>query len=362
MPGPGTPEVPVTGAIAPGAGSPGSVLPRTTRNTSVMPGNLPGPLGGGPNGPVGPKGPGGRGPGGGSGGDGGSGKGGSGKGGASGDGKDEKPASDLSVNKVVAGAGAAIVTAILGSFLGAVGTILGAALGSIITTVATTFFQRSIDVTRTKVVGTTQRIKERKGGPGGTAVWQAAAQDGGTGLAGPDGQETVLLDPSATSTRPPGKGRHWTRVRMTRKQVVWSVVGAVLAFGLAMFLVTGIEWIKGGTITGGGTGTSIGNVVSGSAPRTTENTDTGSSDSTSTSESSTSTSEPDSSSSSTATSDPSSTSENGNGSGDSGSSSSNPLQDGLNRVLPSQQPESGQQQSGQSGSGGNSGGGAASSN
>lgn len=288
-----------------------------------------------------PNGPGGRGPGGG-------GLSGDGSGGPGGD---DKPTSDLNVNKVVAGAGAAIVTAILGSFLGAVGTILGAALGSIVTTVATTFFQRSIEHTRTRVTSTGARIKERRTkGPDGRAVWQrAAAQDAGTGLAGPDGQETVLLDASAAGTRPPGRGR---RIRMTRTQVVWSVVGTVLAFALAMFLVTGIEWIKGGTITGGGSGTSVGNVVSGSPTQQTRQDDTPrQSRPTGASANPTGGAE---STSSSSTENPTSTSDGGDGS----TTGSNPLQDGLDRVLPSPQPESGRLQSGPTGESG-SGGGAA---
>ena len=132
---------------------------------------------------------------------------------------------------------------------------------------------------------------------------------------------------------------------MTRRQVGFAVAGTVLAFALAMFLVTGIEWIKGGTITGGGTGTSIGNVVSGTPTGQIPQDDTGGGDATSSPEPTTSTA-PDPTSSSPATPSPSSTS-----AGEDSSESGAPVQDGLNGVLPSAQPESGQLQSGPDDSG-----------
>ena len=44
---------------------------------------------------------------------------------------------DLTVNKVIAGAGAAATSAVLGSFFGAMGTVAGAALGSVFSAVVT---------------------------------------------------------------------------------------------------------------------------------------------------------------------------------------------------------------------------------
>ena len=266
---------------------------------------------------------------------------------------------DLQFNKIVAGAGAAVVTAVLGSFLGAVGTILGAALGSIITTLATTFFQKSIDVTRAQVTDKGQKLKQRRTTPGarGAAAWQAAAADGGTGVAGPGSQETVRIDPTAAgATAAPassGSRWHWRLRKMTRKQVVFGAIGAVLAFALAMFLVTGIEWVKGSTITGGNSGTSIGNVANGTAAQQKKSDDTNGS-STSTSETSSSTSESNSNDGGQST----GTSQNDDDSGSSSSTAtSNPL-GGLNKIIPTQGNETGKQQSGSS----NSGGGANSSN
>jgi hypothetical protein len=47
---------------------------------------------------------------------------------------------DLGVNKLIAGAGAAATSAILGSFFGAMGTVTGAAVGSIASTVVTSVY------------------------------------------------------------------------------------------------------------------------------------------------------------------------------------------------------------------------------
>jgi hypothetical protein len=323
MPGPGTPEV-------------GNAL------AAVPPTSVSGPTGSG----------GGRG----GSGSGGSGTGGSGSGGGAATSKQEKQTSDLQFNKIVAGAGAAVVTAVLGSFLGAVGTIIGAALGSIITTVATTFFQKSIETTRAQVTNKSQQLRQRRTQRRpGAAAWQAAAADGGTGVAGDSSQETVRIDPSAVgaTAAAPSSGSRWRLRKMTRKQVVFAGVGAVLAFGLAMFLVTGIEWVKGSTITGGNSGTSIGNVANGSATQQ-KNDDENANSGTSTSESTTSTSE-----STSDRSDQSTGTSQDDGSDSDSTATSNPL-GGLNEVIPTQGNETGQRQSGQDT--GNSGGGANSSN
>ena len=70
---------------------------------------------------------------------------------------------DLTVNKVIAGAGAAATSAVAGSFFGAAGTVLGAALGSVVSIIATTIYQHSLDRTR-------DTVKARIKLPGGRTV------------------------------------------------------------------------------------------------------------------------------------------------------------------------------------------------
>ncbi len=62
------------------------------------------------------------------------------------------PKSGLTVSKIVAGAGAAATTAVVGSVFGADGTVIGAAVGSIVSAVAAAAYERSLDRTRRVVV------------------------------------------------------------------------------------------------------------------------------------------------------------------------------------------------------------------
>ena len=70
---------------------------------------------------------------------------------------------DLTVNKLIAGAGAAATSAVLGSFFGALGTVGGAALGSVFSAVVTWLYQHSLDKTR-------ETVKARVKLPGGGTV------------------------------------------------------------------------------------------------------------------------------------------------------------------------------------------------
>lgn len=140
-------------------------------------------------------------------------------------------APDLTVNKVIAGAGAAATAAVLGSYLGAAGTVTGAALGSVASTVATTLYQRSLDRTRDTVVA---RIR-----PGLIPEQRRRSATGG-----PDA-DTVVFEPVPPPRRP------WRR----------AVVGAVIVFVLGLAAVTGLEWVKGSTLLTNESGTSVGRVV-----------------------------------------------------------------------------------------------------
>lgn len=136
------------------------------------------------------------------------------------------PAPDLTVNKVLAGAGAAATAAVLGSYLGAAGTVAGAAIGSVASTVATTLYQRSLDRTRDTVVARIRPVVP--------------------GQRGPADAETVVLAPVPPPRRP------WRR----------AVAGAVVVFVLGLLAVTALEWANGSSLTTDRTGTSVGRVVS----------------------------------------------------------------------------------------------------
>jgi hypothetical protein len=129
----------------------------------------------------------------------------------------QRPAPDLSVNKVLAGAGAAVTAAVIGSFFGVAGTVVGAAVGSVASTIATSLYELSLNTTR-------DRIKARLNAGG---------------------------DPDVEEDRPaPPPPRPWGR---------W-VAATALVFLLGMLVVTGVEFVKGSSIAGT-PGTSVGGVL-----------------------------------------------------------------------------------------------------
>lgn len=164
--------------------------------------------------------------------------------------------SGITVNQVLAGAGASATSAVFGSFFGATGTVTGAALGSVVTTVGATVYQRSLERTATTV-----KAKVKVVGPNRTRTVERRVASGAPGEAtvplqrvSSDEPETVLLGPVDTPRR-----------RRLRPAVV---VGAtVLIFVLGLLAVTGVEWVKGSSLAGGEQGTSVGRVLdAGPAP------------------------------------------------------------------------------------------------
>jgi len=181
-------------------------------------------------------------------------------------GKEKKP--DLTVNKIIAGAGAAATTAVFGSFFGASGTVAGAALGSVVTTLGTTLYQRSLDRTKETVLARV-KIPGRKDAvvvaepvdPLATIPLQRRPDEAG----GPTMLQPALGDEPAEQTRP------W----YTRKSLLLAAASTVAAFVVGMVVITGVEWVKGSPISGGTSGTSVSRVVSGGPITPEEDTGTG---------------------------------------------------------------------------------------
>ncbi len=82
---------------------------------------------------------------------------------------------DLTVNKVIAGAGAAATSAVLGSFFGAMGTVTGAAVGSIASTVVTSLYEHSLNRTRDTVAARIRGPAARRPRPRTRPARRAAA-------------------------------------------------------------------------------------------------------------------------------------------------------------------------------------------
>ena len=196
-----------------------------------------------------------------------------------------EPPKDLTVSKVVAGAGAAAASAILGSFFGALGTVTGAAAGAVFSSVVTEVMQRSLDKTR-------DTVKARIKLPGGRSVDVAGRTEvpappvsasGETGTArvyvtpGDRPTEVMSAVPSAAGTTSGAttKVAATGRPRSRRRLLVMTGF-AVLVFAIGMLAITGIELVKGSPLnTSSSTtqrsgGTSLGSVLGGKAAASTE--------------------------------------------------------------------------------------------
>ncbi len=170
---------------------------------------------------------------------------------------------DLTVNKLVAGAGAAATSAVLGSFFGAAGTVGGAALGSVFSAVVTWLYQHSLDKTR-------DTVKARVKLPGGRTVNVAsttevpaprAAGDASTTrvFVTPGDQATEVISAVPAVDAGPPKSR--------RRLLVMAGFTAVV-FAIGMLAITGLELVKGSPLNTSSSstsqrpgGTSLGSVL-----------------------------------------------------------------------------------------------------
>jgi hypothetical protein len=183
----------------------------------------------------------------------------------------EQKKRDLTVNKVIAGAGAAATSAILGSFFGAMGTVTGAALGSVFSAVVTSLMQHSLDKTR-------DTVKARIKLPGGSTVKVASTTEVPAPSAAGDSPSTrVFVTPGDQPTQvisavpaidagPP----------KSRRRLLLMAGFTVVVFAIGMLAITGIELVKGSPLnTSSSTsersgGTSLGSVLGDSRSAGTE--------------------------------------------------------------------------------------------
>jgi hypothetical protein len=153
---------------------------------------------------------------------------------------------DLTINKVLAGAGAAVTSAVLGSYFGATGTVAGAAFGSVASTVATTLYQRSLDRTRDTIVARVKLRPGRQTDLSDTPTVQLTVPQQRVSPDSPDAETTQLhVEPALRNPRR-----------------IWLWAGAtVMVFVIGLLVVTGLEWAKGSSLTTGQPGTSVGRVL-----------------------------------------------------------------------------------------------------
>ena len=155
----------------------------------------------------------------------------------------EAPKSSLTISKIVAGAGAAVTSAVVGSTFGADGTVVGAAVGSVVSAVAAATYERSLDRTREVVVS---RVRL----PSGRTA-----------------EVTQVIPIDATQVIPAqraaGRVQPTTPVPPRRRRAsLPRLAGATaVVFLLGLLAVTGFELLAGGPLLSSQQGTSVGRVL-----------------------------------------------------------------------------------------------------
>jgi len=146
--------------------------------------------------------------------------------------------------KTLAGALAAVSTAVLLSTLGAAGTLIGAAVGSIAATVGTAVYSQGLDRSRATMMRA-QALARRRGDLTATEVREVA-------------QELI-------ETEQPKDAGEAVPVAEGRRMSWWHIAGAALAtFVVAVAVVTGVELASGRTVSSmvGGSDDSGGTTIS----------------------------------------------------------------------------------------------------
>ncbi len=180
----------------------------------------------------------------------------------------ERPRLQLTPAQIGAGVAAAITSAILGSGLGLAGTVVGAGLGSAVSITASAVYSHSIATTRHRL----NRTKDRFGAAGralGTAarlrpipLAGPPAPAGGNGCAhAQHAGMGVLLARTEQGINGTGDSRPSRRPSRTPRQretgvsrwrtALLGAAASAAIFALALFVITGIESVKGAPLAGG---------------------------------------------------------------------------------------------------------------
>lgn len=170
---------------------------------------------------------------------------------------------DLSATQLIAGALAAMTSAVIGAQLGVAGTILGAAVGSLVAAVATSLYTASLHHTKNKIHSA--YVAKVHGDQAETTTTTTTTTSGTTAIPPDDQPTTVLpvlpvvptpseadLDAELAEDEESDNGR--TRLRW--KPILLS---AAAVFALAIASITVFELITGHSLSGG-QGTTISEV------------------------------------------------------------------------------------------------------
>jgi hypothetical protein len=159
----------------------------------------------------------------------------------------------IRISQVLAGALAAVTAALIGSTMGVAGTVVGAGVASVISTIGGTLYLKSIQRTRESVRTVHAKVVGRSGG----ATVLVTTDDPDPAPAPGEEVEAEAAEsadePVADDRPPTGRRRRWPVL----------VVTTIAAFALGMLAVTGVEWLRGESLSGD-SGTTFGSIV---APR-----------------------------------------------------------------------------------------------
>lgn len=160
---------------------------------------------------------------------------------------DKEETDRVRISQVLAGALAAVTAALIGSTMGVAGTVIGAGVASMVSTIGGALYLRSIERT-TKGVRTVRA--KVVGKSGGTTV--LVADEDPEKEPGDEVEAEPVVVEDETAERPPEE----------RRRLRWPmlVVASLAAFALGMLAVTGVEWLRGESLSGDG-GSTFGSIV-----------------------------------------------------------------------------------------------------
>ena len=178
--------------------------------------------------------------------------------------EDEKKSEGrISATQLLAGAGAAATSSVIGGQLGVAGTVVGAGVASIITGLAVTIYGRSLDKGKEKIkeVGSklapAVKAQMTKGGPAARAGTAQGVRSESVFASAPATDDTAAAEaataPAAadgsTGTAAETSQTWWQKLR--RKRVLYPVTIGVAAFGIGLGAVVMAESVTGADISPG---------------------------------------------------------------------------------------------------------------
>ncbi|MBB5153887.1 hypothetical protein [Saccharopolyspora phatthalungensis] len=192
---------------------------------------------------------------------------------------------DVAPAQVAGAALASVTAAFLGSRLGVAGTVAGAGMTSVVITVGGALYQRSLENAKEKAVSAAAKASEKR--LKRTSVARYVSKDRkvettrrihlAPGMHWPGGETVVDEDRTAkVDTEAATRKLHVAALDQAtevtdvkpepdrrKRRVRWAMVAAscAAAFVLSMLIITGFEGVTGKPLSGGETGTTLGQVL-----------------------------------------------------------------------------------------------------